>query len=77
MINSFRKKLMLDPIRPLSGGNSYLIDNKVPISHTWSPTFVPRCIDWPSHVDVVGELTQIQVGNGKVCCLSINTYIYI
>jgi hypothetical protein len=21
----------------------------------WSPSFIPKCIDWPSHVDVVGE----------------------
>ena len=21
----------------------------------WSPSFVPRCKDWPGHVDVVGE----------------------
>jgi hypothetical protein len=25
----------------------------------WSPSFVPRCIDWPSHVDVVGDFTRL------------------
>lgn len=27
----------------------------------WSPSFVPRCIDWPSHVDVVGDFTRLGV----------------
>ena len=26
----------------------------------WSPSFVPKCVDWPSHVDVVGDFTRIQ-----------------
>jgi hypothetical protein len=25
----------------------------------WSPAFVPRCVDWPAHVDVVGDFTPI------------------
>lgn len=49
---------MLDPIRPGEITASSLIDKDVPISHMWSPLFVPKCIDWPSHVDVVGEFTQ-------------------
>ena len=23
----------------------------------WSPSFVPRCVDWPAHVDVVGDFS--------------------
>ena len=54
-------QIKLPPIRTGESGESYLIDNKVPISHTWSPSFVPRCHDWPSHVDVVGELTEMKL----------------
>lgn len=36
-----------------------LQDLEVPISHMWSPSFVPRCIDWPSHIDVVGDFTRL------------------
>lgn len=36
---------------------------EVPISHMWSPSFVPRCIDWPSHVDVVGDFTRLGASN--------------
>ena len=36
-----------------------MIDLDVPISHMWSPSFVPRCLDWPSHVDVVGDFTRL------------------
>lgn len=25
----------------------------------WSPSFVPRCVDWPAHVDVVGDFTRV------------------
>jgi hypothetical protein len=40
------------------GGSSLLNDLNVPISHMWSPSFVPRCLDWPIHVDVVGDFTR-------------------
>lgn len=26
----------------------------------WSPSFVPKCPDWPPHVDVVGEFRKIE-----------------
>ena len=56
IINKFRKKsLHLEPIRTGEHASSLLNDNKVPISHMWSPSFVPKCVDWPDHVDVVGE----------------------
>jgi hypothetical protein len=25
----------------------------------WSPSFVPKCSDWPQHVDVVGDFTRV------------------
>lgn len=56
MINDFRRDvLQISPIRTGEHGDSLLNDNKVPISHMWSPSFVPKCPDWPKHVDVVGE----------------------
>jgi len=56
MTNAFRKgELHLDIVRSGENGKNLLNDNKVPISHMWSPAFVPRFKDWPSHVDVVGE----------------------
>jgi hypothetical protein len=53
------QSLQLLPIRSGEGGESMLQDLEVPISHMWSPSFVPRCIDWPSHVDVVGDFTRL------------------
>jgi sterol 3beta-glucosyltransferase len=56
MINKFRKKVLnLEPIRAGEHAPSLLNDNRVPISHMWSPSFVSKCVDWPEHVDVVGE----------------------
>jgi hypothetical protein len=43
--------------------NHRFIHLQVPISHMWSPAFVPRCKDWPSHVDVVGEFRPASAGN--------------
>eukprot|EP00604_Paraphysomonas_vestita_P000020 CAMPEP_0174825612 /NCGR_PEP_ID=MMETSP1107-20130205/42931_1 /TAXON_ID=36770 /ORGANISM="Paraphysomonas vestita, Strain GFlagA" /LENGTH=696 /DNA_ID=CAMNT_0016057393 /DNA_START=331 /DNA_END=2418 /DNA_ORIENTATION=+ len=60
IINDFRRNVLnLPPIRSGEGGESLLQDLDVPISHMWSPSFVPRCIDWPSHVDVVGDFTRL------------------
>mmetsp|Transcript_25497 Transcript_25497/g.37624 ORF Transcript_25497/g.37624 Transcript_25497/m.37624 type:complete len:901 (+) Transcript_25497:79-2781(+) len=59
IINEFRRKVLLLPvIRSGEGGESLLVDLDVPISHMWSPSFVPRCVDWPSHVDVVGDFLR-------------------
>ncbi len=61
MINDFRTDVLkLQPFRFGEGGESVLEDNDVPISHMWSPSFVPRCVDWPLHVDVVGDFTRAQ-----------------
>jgi len=44
IINEFRQKYLgLSMIHLGEGGYSMLNDNKVPISHMWSPTFVPKC----------------------------------
>jgi hypothetical protein len=54
MMNRFRSEILqLEPIRVGERGDQLINDNKVPISHMWSPSFVPKCKDWPTHVDVV------------------------
>jgi sterol 3beta-glucosyltransferase len=59
MINDFRTDVLkLEPFRIGDGGESVLENNEVPISHMWSSSFVPRCADWPLHVDVVGDFTR-------------------
>jgi hypothetical protein len=59
MINDFRTDILkLQPFRIGEGGESVIEHNEVPISHMWSPSFVPRCSDWPLHVDVVGDFTR-------------------
>eukprot|EP00604_Paraphysomonas_vestita_P002115 CAMPEP_0174818744 /NCGR_PEP_ID=MMETSP1107-20130205/1596_1 /TAXON_ID=36770 /ORGANISM="Paraphysomonas vestita, Strain GFlagA" /LENGTH=563 /DNA_ID=CAMNT_0016031063 /DNA_START=2103 /DNA_END=3794 /DNA_ORIENTATION=+ len=61
MINEFRSKVLhLPEIGIGEGGESILVNLNVPISHMWSPSFVPKCVDWPSHVDVVGDFTRIK-----------------
>jgi hypothetical protein len=59
------QELLLPPIRSGESGESLLVDLDVPISHMWSPSFVPRCIDWPSHVDVVGDFTRVVSGGSS------------
>ena len=61
MINDFRTEVLkLQPFRIGEGGESVLEHNEVPISHMWSSSFVPRCADWPLHVDVVGDFTRVK-----------------
>eukprot|EP01038_Epipyxis_sp_PR26KG_P006179 gene6179-8510_t len=55
IINRFRVSMNLQPIHIGERGDAILNRNKVPISHMWSPSFVPKCVDWQDHVDVVGE----------------------
>ena len=63
IMNSFRRAVLrLPPIRFGERGESILNLWKVPISHMWSPSFVPRCRDWPPYVDVVGEFRSMEEG---------------
>eukprot|EP01038_Epipyxis_sp_PR26KG_P008948 gene8948-12065_t len=55
MFNRFRSSLNLETIHVGENGADLLNANRVPISHMWSPSFVPKCPDWPDYVDVVGE----------------------
>lgn len=65
MINDFRTEVLkLQPFRIGEGGESVIEQNEVPISHMWSSSFVPRCADWPLHVDVVGDFTRQKRGRG-------------
>ena len=61
IINDFRRQVLkLAPLRTGEGGDALLTTKGVPISHMWSRHLVPSCIDWPSHVNVVGEFTRVQ-----------------
>lgn len=61
IINDFRRQILkLSPLRTGEGGDSLLTSKDVPISHMWSRYLVPSCVDWPSHVNVVGEFTRVQ-----------------
>lgn len=65
MMNKFRKKVLsLEPLRSGESAASLLNDNRVPISHMWSPSFVGKCVDWPEHVDVVGEFRPAAAASG-------------
>lgn len=60
VVNEFRRQVLkLSPIRTGEGGDSLLTSKDVPISHMWSRSFVPSCLDWPSHVNVVGDFTRV------------------
>jgi len=60
IINDFRTQVLdLSSIRHAEGASSLLKDNRIPISHMWSPSFVPKAQDWPEHVDVVGEFRSL------------------
>ncbi|KAK3266827.1 hypothetical protein CYMTET_24578 [Cymbomonas tetramitiformis] len=52
MINELRYELQVPPLRMAS---NVLNHHKVPFSYMWSPCFVPKPADWPSHVQVVGS----------------------
>jgi UDP:flavonoid glycosyltransferase YjiC (YdhE family) len=68
MMNNFRRSLKLPPIRIHERGESMLNHLQVPISHMWSPAFVPKCRDWPSHVDVVGEFRNMEANDPLFGC---------
>eukprot|EP00899_Mesostigma_viride_P004689 jgi/Mesvir1/14220/Mv09670-RA.1 len=59
IINNFRIKLQLEPIRVGSGGASFLHKLRTPFCYTWSPALAPAPTDWKHHIDVVGFLEPI------------------
>ena len=62
MHNDFRSEILgLSTVYRHPSGHNMLYLAKVPISHMWSPSFVPKCPDWPGHIDVVGEFRLMQI----------------
>ncbi|TVY75837.1 Sterol 3-beta-glucosyltransferase UGT80B1, partial [Lachnellula suecica] len=54
VINHFRTEtLNLDPISPL-WGHMLLSRMKIPFTYMWSPTLIPKPLDWGSHINITG-----------------------
>mmetsp|Transcript_1883 Transcript_1883/g.5490 ORF Transcript_1883/g.5490 Transcript_1883/m.5490 type:complete len:715 (+) Transcript_1883:126-2270(+) len=54
LVNKFRKKIGLKPIRLMHHGAQMLTMLKVPHTYCWSPALVQKPQDWKDHIDVVG-----------------------
>ena len=52
--NELRCNLRLRTLRLGGFGGSLVKDQRVPVSHMWSPSFSPRPADWPEHVGITG-----------------------
>ncbi|KAH7186145.1 UDP-glucose,sterol transferase [Fusarium flagelliforme] len=53
IINAWRQSLDLEDI-PLSEGASLLKTLQIPFTYCWSPTLIPKPLDWPDYIDVCG-----------------------
>lgn len=53
MINDWRASIDLEPV-PATEGPCLAETLKVPFTYCWSPSLVPKPIDWPAHIDVCG-----------------------
>ncbi|KAL2699760.1 hypothetical protein AAEP93_009735 [Penicillium crustosum] len=53
VINYWRATLDLEPI-PATEGPSLAETLKVPFTYCWSPSLMPKPLDWPAHIDVCG-----------------------
>ncbi|CAG7935206.1 unnamed protein product [Penicillium olsonii] len=53
VINDWRATLDLEPV-PATEGPSLCNTLKVPFTYCWSPSFMPKPIEWPAHIDVCG-----------------------
>ncbi len=54
VINAFRRKLHLPILNVTNGASTLLFKNTLPFTYLWSPSIVPKPIDWGDNVDVVG-----------------------
>ncbi|KAJ3041669.1 hypothetical protein HK097_002222, partial [Rhizophlyctis rosea] len=55
-INTLRQKHNLPPYTSGQTSNDIIMANKIPICYIYSPTLLPKPIDWPEHVTVAGPL---------------------
>lgn len=61
-----RRQLRLPDVTFGSGGSTSIVKCKVPFSAMWSPSFVPKPVDWPEQCRVVGTFTQDKKKAGVV-----------
>ncbi|KAJ4258957.1 hypothetical protein NW762_008045 [Fusarium torreyae] len=49
IINDWRVSIDLEPV-PLTEGPGLAETLKVPFTYCWSPSLVPKPVDWPEHI---------------------------
>ncbi|CAF1200640.1 unnamed protein product [Adineta steineri] len=54
IVNEFRKEPLGLPPLHIRQAVRIMIDEHVPHTYCWSPSFVPKPADWPAHIDVSG-----------------------
>ncbi|UJR27650.1 hypothetical protein I4U23_008931 [Adineta vaga] len=54
IINEFRKETLGLPTLHTRQAVRIMMDEHVPHTYCWSPSFVPKPADWPTHIDVCG-----------------------
>ena len=54
VVNEFRKETLGLPTLHTRQAVRLMVDEHVPHTYCWSPSFVPRPDDWPAHIDVSG-----------------------
>ncbi|KAJ3049646.1 hypothetical protein HK097_009382, partial [Rhizophlyctis rosea] len=62
LINDFRKGLGLRSMSTQQGTEA-IIDMKVPYTYCWSPSLIPKPIDWGDHIDITGFYFLDQASN--------------
>lgn len=53
VINDWRATLDLEPI-PATEGPSLCETLRIPFTYCWSPSLMPKPLEWPAHIDVCG-----------------------
>jgi hypothetical protein len=54
LINRFRTDMLNLPSLNMREATTIMINERVPYTHCWSPSLVPRPADWPDQVDISG-----------------------
>ncbi|KAF7538095.1 hypothetical protein G7054_g3267 [Neopestalotiopsis clavispora] len=53
IINDWRKARDLEPV-PMTEGPNLAETLQIPFTYCWSPSLIPKPLDWPAHIDVCG-----------------------
>ncbi|KAJ3037692.1 hypothetical protein HDV00_001414 [Rhizophlyctis rosea] len=62
LVNDFRRSLGLRSMTNQQGTEA-IIDLKVPYTYCWSPSLIPKPIDWHEHIDITGFYFLDQASN--------------